>query len=145
MTMITPETIRAIRDSWALAAPNADAVVSSFYERLFEIDPSLRPMFANTDMTAQRAKLVQALSTVVDSLENLPSITPALRELGSRHAGYGVTAVHYDTVASALLCTFEQRLGEAFTPEVRAAWTVAYALVAGVMQDGAKEDAARAA
>jgi hemoglobin-like flavoprotein len=42
-------------------------------------------------------------------------------------------------VASALLWTLEQGLGEDFTPEVKTAWTETYMLLAGVMKDAAKK------
>jgi nitric oxide dioxygenase len=58
-----------------------------------------------------------------------------------RHAGYGVTAAHYDTVATALLWTLGQGLGDAFTPEVETAWVAAYTLLATTMQAAAAEQA----
>lgn len=57
--------------------------------------------------------------------------------MGRRHLNYGVQDEHYDTVAGALLWTLEQGLGEAFTDEVKEAWTAAYVLMAGVMKDAA--------
>ena len=62
-------------------------------------------------------QLIAALLAV--SLEDLPSIIPTLRSLDARHARYGVTAKHCDTVATALIRTFGQALGGAFTLEVR--------------------------
>ena len=43
------------------------------------------------------------------------------------------------TVGTTLLWTLDQGLGDKFTPEVRAAWTAAYGLLADVMQFGALE------
>ena len=59
---------------------------------------------------------------------------PAVQSLGQRHMGYGVHSHHYETVGNALLWTLDKGLGEAFTPEVRSAWTSAYLLLANVMQ-----------
>jgi len=42
-------------------------------------------------------------------------------------------------VGHALLWTLEQGLGAAFTPDVRAAWTRVYGLLAETMQAGAAE------
>lgn len=44
---------------------------------------------------------------------------------------------HYDTVGGALLQTLGQGLGPAFTPEVKAAWTSVYGMMAGVRRDAA--------
>jgi hemoglobin-like flavoprotein len=62
---------------------------------------------------------------------------PAIQALGRRHKGYGVTETNYATVGQALLWTLEQGLGEAFTPDVREAWTVTFVLVSGTMKTAA--------
>ena len=46
---------------------------------------------------------------------------------------------HYGTVGAALLATLQEGLGPAFTPEVAAAWTAAYTLLAETMQAVAAE------
>ena len=77
------------------------------------------------------------IGTAVASLNRLEVIVPAVQDLGRRHAGYGVQPAHYDTVATALLWTLGQGLGDAFTPPVKAAWTEAYTILATVMKDAA--------
>jgi hemoglobin-like flavoprotein len=44
---------------------------------------------------------------------------------------------HYGKVGSALLGTLEEGLGDAFTPELRAAWTEAFVLISSLMRRGA--------
>lgn len=123
-----------------MIAPMADEAAARFYDNLFDLDPSLRPLFSKTNMATQHQNLVAALMAVVTSLEDLSTIVPTLRGLGRKHRHYGVTPVHYDTVATALLRTLEEALGDEFTPEVKAAWTVAHALIAGAMQEGAESE-----
>jgi hemoglobin-like flavoprotein len=60
-----------------------------------------------------------------------------LKQLGARHSGYGVQDDHYGKVATALLGTLEEGLGEEFTPELRGAWTEAYLLISSLMRRGA--------
>ena len=131
--------IELIRKSWAQVVPIADAAAQMFYQRLFEIDPSTMPLFAATDMAAQREKLLGALSLVVGKADQLDIIVPALQELGRNHVKYGVEDRHYDSVGTALLWTLEQGLQCDFTQEVRAAWTVAYAQVSGPMRQAAAD------
>ncbi len=69
------------------------------------------------------------------------TLAPVVRQLGARHASYGVRTEHYATVGAALLWTLEQGLGAKFTPEVREAWAAAYDLLSEVMQLGALESA----
>ena len=137
---MTPYQKACIRESFALVAPISDQVAFDFYARLFGSDPSLRKLFAHTDMAGQRKILMQTLTVVVKSLDKLDQIVPAVQALGRRHAGYGVRESHYATVGEALLWTLEQGLGEAFTPEVRAAWTEAYGTLATVMIEAARAD-----
>jgi hemoglobin-like flavoprotein len=42
---------------------------------------------------------------------------------------------HYDTVATALVWTLEQGLGDDFTPAARQAWVEAYTILVGTMQE----------
>ena len=130
---MTKDDKHLIRESWAHVVPIADTAASLFYDRLFAIDPSVRPLVATTDMAAQRTKLVQALNYVVESLDDLGGILDALRDLGRRHSGYGVTAAHYASVGAAFLWTLEAGLGDAWTEETGAAWARAYGLIAEVM------------
>jgi nitric oxide dioxygenase len=135
---MTPEQIALIRTSFAQVLPIADAAAALFYDRLFTLDPSLRPLFRG-DLKAQGRALMGMIRVVVNGLDRLDQIVPAVQNLGRRHAGYGVKDEHYATVASALLWTLEQGLGPAFTPETREAWTQAYTLLAVTMQTAAAE------
>jgi hemoglobin-like flavoprotein len=52
-------------------------------------------------------------------------------------------AAHYATVGAALLWTLGEGLGERFTPEVQAAWTSAYTVLADTMRTAAEEELPR--
>lgn len=136
---MTPEQKQTIRDTWQRVGALGDTAAVLFYNRLFEIDPSTRPLFAGTEMKTQRGKLLQALALLVASLDRLDSLVPVLEDLGRRHVGYGVREAHYGSVGAALLCTFERGLGADWTPEAQAAWTEAYGLVAGIMSAAAAQ------
>lgn len=136
---MTPQQQDLIRSTWAMVAPIADDAARIFYDRLFELDPSLRRLFARTDMDAQRKNLMQTLTVVVKGIDRLDALVPAVEALGRRHAGYGVRAGHYATVGQALLDTLAAGLGAAFTPQVQEAWGDAYELLAGVMLAAAAE------
>jgi hemoglobin-like flavoprotein len=103
-----------------------------FYDRLFEVAPSVKAMFP-ADMTAQRRKLMATLAVVVNGLSNLESVLPAASALARRHVSYGAKPSHYPVVGGALLWTLEKGLGEAWTPETAAAWTAAYGTLSGYM------------
>ncbi|UUX95163.1 globin family protein [Aquabacterium sp. J223] len=137
---MTPQDIAHVQRTFALVAPQAPAVAALFYQRLFELDPSLRPLFS-TDLTEQGRKLMAMLGAVVAGLNHLERLVPVAQDLARRHVGYGVQPAHYQTVGAALLDTLQQGLGDGFTPEVKAAWTTAYTTLAGVMVAAAHPDA----
>ena len=126
------QQIELVQESFKTVRTIADQAAGTFYQRLFEIEPSYKAMFKH-DMKKQGAMLMSTLGLAVGSLNNLEAILPAVRSLGQRHAGYGVTAEQYQPVAEALLWTLEYYFGEAFTPELKEAWVAAYTTLAGVM------------
>ncbi len=139
--MVDHSTKKLVQDSFAKVAPIADAAAVMFYDRLFELDPSVKPLFKG-DMAVQGRMLMHAIGMAVAGLDDLPAMTPVVQELGVRHTRYGVQLEHYDTVGEALLWTLGQGLGEEFTPEVQMAWTEVYTLLAQVMQDAAASQGA---
>ena len=139
--MITPEQKVLVQTTWAQVVPISETAAELFYNRLFEMDPSLRPLFTS-DIKEQGKKLMQMITIAVKGLDHLDEIVPAVQSLGRRHVGYGVKDEHYDTVAGALLWTLNKGLGDAYTPAVAEAWTVTYTLLADVMKAASKEPAA---
>jgi nitric oxide dioxygenase len=133
---MTPQQISLIQSNWASVVPIQDTAAGLFYQRLFALDPDVRPLFKG-DLASQGKKLMQALGFIVNSLTRLDELVPVAQDMARRHVGYGVKAAHYDTVGAALLWTLEQGLGPAFTDEAKAAWATAYGTLAGVMKDAA--------
>ena len=126
--------VMLVQETFAMVAPIAEQAAGLFYNRLFELDPNLRPLFKESDMKEQGRKLMGMLAMVVNGLARVDQLAPAVETLGRRHVDYHVRPDDYRTVGAALLWTLEQGLGEKFTPEVRDAWTAAYGLLATVMQ-----------
>jgi hemoglobin-like flavoprotein len=137
---MSPTQIELVQTSFDDVKPIAAVAAELFYNRLFTLDPSLRPLFKG-DMKRQGDLLMTMLAAAVRGLSNLEALAPVVRQMGARHAGYGVRAEHYQTVGAALLWTLEQGLGAKFTPAVREAWAATYELLAEVMQLGAADAA----
>jgi hemoglobin-like flavoprotein len=136
--MLSANDIALVRASFARVVPIQDTAANVFYDRLFAVSPKLRELFP-ADLGEQKRKLIQMIATAVGGLNNLDKLVPAVKALGARHSGYGVTASHYAIVGEALLWTLEHGLGEGFTPEVRSAWVKVYGVLAATMQAGAEE------
>lgn len=129
---MSPVEIALVKESFRRVAPIAEQAAALFYARLFELDPSLRPIFQG-NMTEQGQKLMALIAAAVGALDRFEIVEPVIRQLGVRHAAYGVTEEHYSTVGTALIWTLEKTLGPQFTPETRAAWESTYAIIANTM------------
>jgi len=130
--MITARQRLLIRNSWGLMSPMAIHVADLFYDRLFELDPSLEELFPE-DLEVQRVRFMNAVGAALGALDDLPQLLPSVYELGRRQQAEGVRDGHYVTVGKALLWTFEQTLAEDFTPPVKDAWAALYAQLSNVL------------
>jgi hemoglobin-like flavoprotein len=129
---MTPDQVQLVQQSFAKVVPISELAAVLFYDRLFEVAPSVKSLFP-ADMAQQRKKLMATLAVVVGGLGNLESILPAASALAARHVSYGARPEHYPVVGGALLWTLEKGLGDDWTPEVAAAWTAAYGTLSGYM------------
>jgi len=129
---VSRRDVRLVQQSFAKVAPIAETAAELFYNRLFEIDPTVRRLFRG-DMKAQGRRLMDMIAAAVAGLDDLAALVPVVQELGARHKKYGVKPAHYGTVAEALLWTLEQGLGADFTPAVKTAWTNVYTVLADTM------------
>lgn len=121
-----------MQDNWRQVVLQQDAFGRRFYERLFELAPEVRPLFKN-DMHRQANMLVQALDLLVMTLDDFEKLQPIAAAFAVRHAGYGVTPMHYGLVGQTLVLTLEEQLGPHFTGPARRAWTEAYAALSEAM------------
>lgn len=111
---------------------NSEEAGAVFYERLFEIDPSLKPLFAHA-MPAQINKLMDMLTVMVANLQTMDSIEKEVKALAIRHVHYGTRPEHYDSVGKALMYTLEIQLADGWDEDTRHAWSEVYAVWANAM------------
>ena len=96
---MTPEQVTLVQQSFAKVAPISEQAAVLFYDRLFEVAPSVKAMFP-ADMTEQRKKLMATLAVVVGGLTNLEAVLPAASALAKRHVSYGAKPEHYPSSAA---------------------------------------------
>lgn len=130
--------VELLESSFAQISPHAIAFSASFYEKLFQKNPQLKPLFDEVSQQAQEKKLVFSLAAIVENLRNPEILQPALKSLGARHFQVGTLKAHYPMVGEALLETFAQYMGADWTPAVSSAWLEAYEAIATVMMQGAQ-------
>jgi serine/threonine protein kinase/pimeloyl-ACP methyl ester carboxylesterase/truncated hemoglobin YjbI len=126
---------RVVADSFARLLPRADELVSGVYTKLFAADPEVRALFPE-DISAQKSKLAHALKLAIGGLHEPEKSVEMLRELGRRHAGYGVAPAHFETLGHALHSTVREMDSESWTDEVAQAWRQAYAFISTAMRQG---------
>ena len=129
---MTREQAEIVQSTWRAVLPVGDTFAELFYGRLFAVDPGLRRLFRD-DLLEQGRNLTAMLSVAAANLAKPERIRLALRQLGQRHAAYGVEPKDFRTVEDALLFALEHALIDVFTPEVRAAWQAAYAELSSTM------------
>lgn len=129
--------VELLEQSFEKVKPQANAFITSFYDNLFTDYPAAKPLFAHTNMAEQGNKLLASLVLVVENLRKPNVLSETLRGLGARHVKYGALPEHYPLVGNTLLKTFEQYLGEDWTPATKQAWTEAYGAITEIMLDGA--------
>lgn len=135
---MTPDQVHLIRKSFAELARHDHVAALVFYRRLFEIDPSLRPLFVG-DIEQQAKKLIDMLAALISMLERPLGLDMELRAMGARHVDYGVKDEHYATVGRGLIDMLAEVLGNKFTPQTREAWLELYGAVEATMKRGAAE------
>lgn len=133
---MTPEDIRTVQSTWLKVLPFKDIAARLFYQKLFELDPSLRGLFRG-DMKQQGETLMQVMDVAVNGLGQLERLVPSIQERGRRYIDYRLKDHHYATLGAALLWTLSKGLGAGFTPEVKAAWAAVYGVLARIMREAA--------
>lgn len=129
---MNPEKIFLIKKTWSFVITNSAQSGELFYQKLFELDPKLKPLFKG-DMKEQARKLISMVTVIVTKLNKLDEILPEIQGLARRHSKYGVNTKQFAVVGQALLWTLEKGLGDKWTKEVNEAWTEVYTILSDAM------------
>ena len=124
-------------------SPVADQATSYFYALLFIRHPELRDLFP-VAMDVQRDRLLRAILTAADRLDDPRSLAEYLGELGRGHRKYGTLPMHYPAVGEALMGALSRYATTIWDGETEAAWVRAYTAISQIMIDAAAEDEQRA-
>ncbi|MCK8433814.1 flavohemoprotein [Streptomyces sp. D2-8] len=132
-----------IRRAMAEVAPVSDKVTSYFYALLFVRYPDLRSLFPAA-MDTQRDRLLRALLTAAEHIDNKDVLVDYLQNLGRGHRKYGTRAEHYPAVGECLIGALSKYAAGVWSAEMEAAWVRAYTTISQVMIDAAAADELRA-
>lgn len=130
---MTPEHVKLVQESFALFRPDLGLFAELLYMELFEQCPKIQYMYRG-DRKEQERKLAGMLDMIVNALDQVDNIKPALWNLGRRHVTYGVRAKDYQAFGEVLMWTLEKFLYTTFTPEVEDSWRAFYEHISGIMR-----------
>jgi NAD(P)H-flavin reductase/hemoglobin-like flavoprotein len=130
---------RLLKESWTLVEEHQDKLASYFYARIFLAHPQLRDLFP-VQMDVQRARLLGAIVTAVQSVDDPERFDEYLQSLGRDHRKFHVSPEHYEAVGAALMEALRTFAGQEWSVEYDQAWSDAYAVISRKMIAGADND-----
>lgn len=110
-------------------------LTTHFYRRMFEHNPELKNVFnmGNQQTGKQQAALAMAVLAYAENIEDPSVLVPAVTKIGHKHVSLDIRPEHYAIVGRHLIASIGEVLGEAATPALLEAWTVAYGQLATLM------------
>lgn len=131
--------VRLLRESFELVIEREPNITHRFYGILFSRYPQVKPLFGRNSQAQQEKMLAEALTAVIDKLEDASWLEEKLMALGAKHVDYGVTDEMYPWVAECLISALAEVAAADWTPEHQKAWTEALNAIASIMLRGAKQ------
>ena len=114
----------------------------SFYTRLFDVNPSARPLF-KTNLQSQGRVLMGVISTALNQLKDPDSFNQMLVNLAHVHSQRGVRGMQYGIIGDVLFWTLHKCLGPEFDAQTAVAWTKIFSYMLHVIVPVAVADEIR--
>lgn len=136
--MLSEQSAATVRATLPAVGAAIEQITERFYARLFDAHPELlRDLFnrGNQASGAQKSALAGSIAAFAGYLVEHPDQRPdaMLSRIAHKHASLGVVPEQYPVVHEHLFAAIAEILGEAVTPEVAAAWTEVYWLMANAL------------
>ncbi|MEU5492597.1 globin domain-containing protein [Streptomyces griseofuscus] len=136
--MLSEQSAATVRATLPAVGAAIEQITERFYARLFDAHPELlRDLFnrGNQASGAQKSALAGSIAAFAGHLVEHPDQRPdaMLSRIAHKHASLGVVPEQYPVVHEHLFAAIAEILGDAVTPEVAAAWTEVYWLMANAL------------
>lgn len=120
---------------------SGEDLTNYFYARMFKHHPELRNMFnmGNQANGRQKSALANAVLAYAENIDNPSVLLGVLKGIGTKHRSLNIQPEQYKIVGTHLIASIGEVVGEAATPEILQAWTVAFYQLAQIMIDLEKE------
>lgn len=146
---MTDNQINLIKATVPILRQGGEALTNHFYARMLTAHPELKNTFnmGNQVNGRQKSALANAVLAYAENIENPGVLINALKAIGTKHRSLNVQPEQYAIVGEHLIASIGEVVGEAATPEILEAWTVAFnqlaTIMAGIEKDMYAENAAR--
>lgn len=130
--------VQLLQDSFNLVIEREPNLTHRFYGILFSRYPQVQPLFGRNSRSQQEKMLVEALTAVIEHLEDASWLEEKLMAMGAKHVDYGVTKEMYAWVSDAMISAIREVAGADWTPKHTQAWGDALGAIASMMQRGAE-------
>ncbi|MBJ6144412.1 NO-inducible flavohemoprotein [Hymenobacter sp. BT559] len=132
---MTPEQKALVTATVGTLRAHGVALTTHFYRRMFEHNPELKNVFnmGNQQTGKQQTALAMAVLAYAENIEDPSVLVHAVTKIGHKHVSLDIRPEHYAIVGRHLIASIGEVLGEAATPELLDAWTVAYDQLAALM------------
>ncbi len=132
--MVSQKTIDLVKSTAPILKKQGKQITTRMYEIMFQNHPEIQSQF---DMSAQAdgsqpAKLATAVYSYATHIDDLPGLKSMVEKIAHRHVQTHVQPEQYPIVGECILQAMQDVLGEDATPEVIAAWSEAYQVLAEV-------------
>lgn len=148
----TAEEVAIIKETWDYLAKDIQGNGLQIFLRIFELCPGVKTLFffddvrhteiaKNTLIKAHGARFMNAISAVVDNLENVEEednkVSKLLVLLGQQHRRHtGFRSEYFECFYEALMWQWEHCIGNQFLPQVADAWSHLFIFVMEKLLEG---------
>ena len=126
------ELVKATVPTLQAAGP---ILTAHFYKRMLNNHPELKEVFnmGNQANGRQKEALAGAVLAYAQHIDNPGVLINVLKGIGNKHVSLNIQPEQYAIVGENLIASISEVLGDAATPELLEAWTVAYNQLATIM------------
>ncbi|NQD69778.1 NO-inducible flavohemoprotein [Sphingobacterium shayense] len=138
---MTTEQKQLVKATVPVLKEHGVLLTTHFYKRMFDHNPELKHVFnmGNQQNSKQQTALATAVLAYAEHIDDPSVLLPVINNIGHKHTSLDIRPEHYAIVGRHLIASIGEVLGEAATPELVDAWTVAYGQLADLMTGHEKD------
>jgi nitric oxide dioxygenase len=132
---MSPQQKELIKATIPILRESGESLTNYFYARMLNAHPELKNIFnmGNQANGKQKSALANAVLAYAENIDYPGVLLSVLKGIGNKHRSLHVQPGHYKIVGEHLIASIGEVVGEAATPEILDAWTVAYYQLAEIM------------